>query len=215
MHLETFWGHYGKMLTFVAPSSCDIGNLIPGHPFTSLKSSKLPSRKPSRRPRHLSSRTNSLPIQALSIASNEIPRRYLLRLALSAAIGGTLGITGGEKSAQALSKKRILAKAGPAFDLGHGIIARDLTVGKGNEPHDGDTVAIHYSLFYDDLEVESSRESSGLAARPVGFTFGTLEGPGAVLRGIEYGCEGKFESNCRIFLKRDERPISWLFRQVY
>lgn len=92
--------------------------------------------------------------------------------------------------ANALSKKRILAKAGPAVTLTSGIVYRDVTVGKGYVPRPGDTVAIHYSLFYDDLEVESSRESQGLAARPLGFTFGTKEGPGAVMRGVNDGMDG-------------------------
>eukprot|EP00177_Eucheuma_denticulatum_P001438 GFKZ01002591.1.p1 GENE.GFKZ01002591.1~~GFKZ01002591.1.p1 ORF type:complete len:217 (-),score=25.61 GFKZ01002591.1:279-929(-) len=92
--------------------------------------------------------------------------------------------------ANALSKKRILAKAGPTVELPSGITYRDITVGKGFTPRDGDTVAIHYSLFYKDLEVESSRESQGLAASPVGFTFGAKSGPGSIIPGINLGMEG-------------------------
>ena len=92
--------------------------------------------------------------------------------------------------AKALSRKRILAKAGPDMSLPGGIHYRDVTVGKGNSPRPGDTVAIHYSLYYKDLEVESSRESQGLAARPLGFTYGTPSGPGSILRGVNDGMEG-------------------------
>lgn len=92
--------------------------------------------------------------------------------------------------ATALSKKRIMAKAGPPVTLPNGIVYRDVSIGKGYIPRSGDTVAIHYSLFYDDLEVESSRESQGLAARPIGFTYGAKEGPGAVMRGINEGIDG-------------------------
>ena len=38
--------------------------------------------------------------------------------------------------------------------------------------------------------MESSRESQGLAASPVGFTFGATSGPGAVMKGVTYGMEG-------------------------
>lgn len=92
--------------------------------------------------------------------------------------------------AQALSKKRILAKAGPPVTLPSGITYRDISIGKGYTPRPGDSVAIHYSLFFKDLEVESSRESQGLAASPVGFTFGATSGPGSIMRGISEGMEG-------------------------
>lgn len=51
-------------------------------------------------------------------------------------------------------------------------------------------MAIHYSLFFNDLEVESSRESQGLAASPLGFTYGASSGPGAVLKGVNVGMDG-------------------------
>ena len=57
-------------------------------------------------------------------------------------------------------------------------------MGKGNSPEDGDQCAIHYSLYYKDLEIESSRESQGLAASPIGFTMGTLSGPGSIIPGL-------------------------------
>lgn len=74
--------------------------------------------------------------------------------------------------------------------LPSGVTYRDITVGKGYSPRDGDTVAIHYSLFYKDLEVESSRESQGLAATPLGFTFGAVSGPGSIMPGINLGMDG-------------------------
>lgn len=92
--------------------------------------------------------------------------------------------------ANALTKKRILAKAGPPVTLPSGVVYRDINIGKGYSPNEGDTVAIHYSLFYDNLEVESSRESQGLAASPFGFTYGVTRGPGSTLPGLNIGMEG-------------------------
>lgn len=114
-----------------------------------------------------------------------VSRRRMLQLGALIAASQLL-----PKPANALSKKRILAKAGPVVTMSSGIEYRDVTVGKGYVPRPGDTVAIHYSLFYDDLEVESSRESQGLAARPLGFTFGAKEGPGAIMRGVNEGMDG-------------------------
>ncbi|CAN0010258.1 unnamed protein product [Hapterophycus canaliculatus] len=60
-----------------------------------------------------------------------------------------------------------------------------MTIGDGPKPNDGDRVAVHYSLFYKGLEVESSRDSQGLAARPLGYTVGTVNGPGSVPPGLD------------------------------
>lgn len=119
--------------------------------------------------------------------SASFARRELLHVSI---LGGLAVLLGQPEASYALSKKRILAKAGPAVSLPDGISYRDITVGKGYVPRNGDSVAIHYSLFYDDLEVESSRESQGLAASPVGFTFGARSGPGSVLPGLNNGMEG-------------------------
>lgn len=118
-------------------------------------------------------------------AQKTISRRHVLTYASALASLSVL-----PDRVNALSKRRILAKAGPTVELPSGITYRDITVGKGFTPRDGDTVAIHYSLFYEDLEVESSRESQGLAASPVGFTFGATSGPGSIIRGINLGMEG-------------------------
>jgi hypothetical protein len=50
--------------------------------------------------------------------------------------------------AHALSRKRLLAKAGPLVVLPSGVSYRDIAAGKsdGNSPNPGDTVAIHYSV---------------------------------------------------------------------
>lgn len=109
---------------------------------------------------------------------------------LAGLLGAGFSMVGTPRVAHALSKKRILAKAGPAVVMENGITYREITVGKGNSPRNGDTVAIHYSLFYEDFEVESSRESQGLAASPVGFTFGATSGPGSVMQGISQGIDG-------------------------
>lgn len=40
------------------------------------------------------------------------------------------------------------------------------------------------------FEVESSRDSSGLAARPYGFNWGTETGSGAMVKGVQQGMKG-------------------------
>lgn len=109
-------------------------------------------------------------------------RRNALQQAALAALAIGASAVGVPDSANALSKKRLLAKAGPEVVTEEGLVYRDITIGKGNSPRFGDSVAVHYSLFYDDFEVESSRESQGLAASPIGFTFGAESGPGAVMK---------------------------------
>jgi len=59
-----------------------------------------------------------------------------------------------------------------AVELDNGVRYQDVLLGDGNQLEVGDTVAIHYSLFCNGIEVESTRDSSGLAARPFGFTYG-------------------------------------------
>jgi hypothetical protein len=108
-------------------------------------------------------------------SSSSMGRRQVLQVLAAALLARAT-------PAEALNKKRILAKAGPEMTMDNGIRYRDITIGRGYTPRPGDTVAIHYSLFYKDLEVESSRESQGLAALPLGFTFGSATGPGSVLK---------------------------------
>jgi FKBP-type peptidyl-prolyl cis-trans isomerase len=67
----------------------------------------------------------------------------------------------------------------PQVALPNGIVVQDLSVGKGYAPEPGDTCTVHYSLYYQGDEIESSRESSGLAARPIGFQYGVEKGTGA------------------------------------
>ncbi|CAM9873880.1 unnamed protein product, partial [Phaeothamnion confervicola] len=82
-------------------------------------------------------------------------------------------------------------KNAPIVKLPSGASYQEMTVGKGASPKFGDRVAIHYSLYYNaGLEVESTRESSGLAARPFGFTFGTKGGLGSIPRGLEEAIDG-------------------------
>lgn len=140
-------------------------------PLVSLALQKWPSSNVNR----VRARTQSLHKWTASLS-----RRELLRNA--ATVWALPLLLSMPPAAEALSKKRILAKAGPEVVLDSGVRYRDLTIGKGYSPQKGDSVAIHYSLFYDDLEVESSRESQGLAARPLGFTFGTESGPGSVMK---------------------------------
>ena len=65
-----------------------------------------------------------------------------------------------------------------------------MAIGSGSTPQLGDRVAVHYSLYYNGFEVESSRDSSGLAARPFGFNWGTKEGNGAIVKGVQEGMAG-------------------------
>uniref|UniRef100_A0A7S0TW73 peptidylprolyl isomerase n=2 Tax=Hemiselmis andersenii TaxID=464988 RepID=A0A7S0TW73_HEMAN len=75
----------------------------------------------------------------------------------------------------------------PLQEMENGLKYKELTVGKGNSPRPGDTVTVHFSLFYKGDEIESSRESSGLAAAPLGFQYGVTKGAGSVLPAINDG----------------------------
>lgn len=55
---------------------------------------------------------------------------------------------------QGLSQARMLTRGG-VFLLGS--FLQEITVGKGFVPSAGDTVTVHYSLFYNGDEIESSR----------------------------------------------------------
>lgn len=78
----------------------------------------------------------------------------------------------------------------PEVKLDSGLLVKDLVMGKGNVPGPGDSCTVHYSLYYKGDEIESSRESSGLAASPIGFQFGVTEGVGSVIPAIALGVEG-------------------------
>eukprot|EP00283_Hemiselmis_rufescens_P016232 CAMPEP_0173441568 /NCGR_PEP_ID=MMETSP1357-20121228/24024_1 /TAXON_ID=77926 /ORGANISM="Hemiselmis rufescens, Strain PCC563" /LENGTH=277 /DNA_ID=CAMNT_0014407157 /DNA_START=18 /DNA_END=851 /DNA_ORIENTATION=+ len=75
----------------------------------------------------------------------------------------------------------------PLVQMDNGLSYKEITVGKGNSPRPGDTVTVHFSLFYKGDEIESSRESSGLAAAPLGFQYGVKSGYGSVLPAINQG----------------------------
>lgn len=74
--------------------------------------------------------------------------------------------------------------------LESGVQYQDMSIGSGPSPQLGDRVAVHYSLYYNGLEVESSRDSSGLAARPFGFNWGVQTGSGAICKGVQLGMDG-------------------------
>mmetsp|Transcript_45609 Transcript_45609/g.177510 ORF Transcript_45609/g.177510 Transcript_45609/m.177510 type:complete len:283 (-) Transcript_45609:747-1595(-) len=111
-------------------------------------------------------------------------RRRAMELAGGSVLGVVLGgaVQGGVKDAEAMSLKRL--KMGPPVEVEDGVVYREIKTGDGYSPNQGDTVAIHYSLFCDGIEVETSRESQGLAARPLAFTWGATRGPGAILKGV-------------------------------
>lgn len=77
----------------------------------------------------------------------------------------------------------------PEITLSSGLKVKELVAGKGNSPRPGDSCTVHYSLFYNGDEIESSRESSGLAASPIGFQYGVTEGYGSVIPAIALGIE--------------------------
>jgi len=77
----------------------------------------------------------------------------------------------------------------PLVTLTSGLKVQDLVAGKGNTPREGDSCTVHYSLYYKGDEIESSRESSGLAASPIGFQFGVTSGVGSVIPAIALGVE--------------------------
>ncbi len=149
-------------------------------------STGLPSRVGSSSTLKCSRGSNKTPVCAAQneAAAQKLARRDIIRASI---LGSLTAVLGASAPAEALNKKRLLAKAGPIVELPGGILYRDVTIGKGYVPRDGDTVAIHYSLFYNDFEVESSRESQGLAASPIGFTYGARSGPGSVLKGLNDG----------------------------
>lgn len=87
-------------------------------------------------------------------------------------------------------RKKTFNSMAPQVALPNGIVVQDLSVGKGYAPEPGDTCTVHYSLYYQGDEIESSRESSGLAARPIGFQYGVEKGTGSVIPAISLGMEG-------------------------
>jgi FKBP-type peptidyl-prolyl cis-trans isomerase FkpA len=77
----------------------------------------------------------------------------------------------------------------PEIKLDNGLIVQELVMGKGNSPNEGDLCTVHYSLYYNGDEIESSRESSGLAASPIGFQYGVTEGSGSVIPALALGVQ--------------------------
>jgi len=131
-------------------------------------------------------------MMAAGRAGQEDTRRSVLSKTLAGGLGAlsltalTLGAS--PMPAAAKGVKRI--KNAPSVKLPSGVEYQDMTLGSGATPHDGDRVAVHYSLYYNGLEVESSRDSSGLAARPYGFNWATERGTGSICKGVQLGMEG-------------------------
>mmetsp|Transcript_68614 Transcript_68614/g.164192 ORF Transcript_68614/g.164192 Transcript_68614/m.164192 type:complete len:288 (-) Transcript_68614:150-1013(-) len=86
-------------------------------------------------------------------------------------------------------RKRQINEKAPKTEL-NGLTIQELTLGKGIVAQKGDTCTVHYSLFFKGDEIMSSRESSGLAAPPIGFQLGVTEGAGSVVPAINLGIEG-------------------------
>mmetsp|Transcript_14213 Transcript_14213/g.28087 ORF Transcript_14213/g.28087 Transcript_14213/m.28087 type:complete len:350 (+) Transcript_14213:70-1119(+) len=94
------------------------------------------------------------------------------------------------KQCRQAAKKTGGSSKNPLVTMDNGLEYKEITYGKGNIPQPGDTVTVHYSLFYNGDEIESSRESSGLAAAPLGFQFGITSGAGSVIPAINEGITG-------------------------
>lgn len=90
--------------------------------------------------------------------------------------------------ANAKGVKRI--KNGPIVTLPSGVQYQEMSIGEGASPQLGDRVAVHYSLFCNGFEVESTRDSSGLAARPYGFNWGSDNGFGSFPKAVQEGMKG-------------------------
>jgi FKBP-type peptidyl-prolyl cis-trans isomerase len=72
-----------------------------------------------------------------------------------------------------------------------GIMYYDVVNGRGRSIQCGDRVAAHIDVFANGIEVDTTRDGQGLAARPKAWdlcTEGT--GPGAALRGLDLGVRG-------------------------
>jgi FKBP-type peptidyl-prolyl cis-trans isomerase len=87
-------------------------------------------------------------------------------------------------------RKKKVNENSPKTALDNGLEIQELVAGKGLSPQKGDTCTVHYSLYYEGSEIMSSRESSGLAAAPIGFQFGVKEGYGSVVPAINLGIDG-------------------------
>jgi len=134
----------------------------------------------------------STQMMAAGRAGQEDTRRSVLSKTSAGGLGAlsltALMLGASPMPAAAKGVKRI--KNAPSVKLPSGVEYQDMTLGSGATPHYGDRVAVHYSLYYNGLEVESSRDSSGLAARPYGFNWATEKGTGSICKGVQLGMEG-------------------------
>jgi len=131
-------------------------------------------------------------IQMKASRAQQDSRRSMINKTLRGALGSvalTVGsVSTAPLSAAAKGVKRL--KNAPVVKLPSGVEYQDMSIGSGATPQLGDRVAVHYSLYYNGLEVESSRDSSGLAARPYGFNWGSGSGSGSICKGVQLGMEG-------------------------
>jgi len=96
-------------------------------------------------------------------------REFVKELVKSSSIVGAAALSFGSQ-AEAKGSRRV--KNAPIETLENGIKYQEMAIGDGPSPKKGDRCAIHYSIYYNGMEVESSRDSSGLAATPLGFNMG-------------------------------------------
>lgn len=72
-----------------------------------------------------------------------------------------------------------------------GIVYYEIVTGKGRSIQCGDRVAAHIDVFAKGIEVDTTRDGQGLAARPKAWDLCTEGvGPGAALRGLDLGVRG-------------------------
>lgn len=81
---------------------------------------------------------------------SSVSRRSLLERAVSTAFAAPViaAVAGTRTPSPASAKGQRLKGGGPIITLEDGAQYQEMTIGDGATPHDGDRVAIHYSLFY-------------------------------------------------------------------
>ncbi|CAM9779984.1 unnamed protein product [Chrysoparadoxa australica] len=87
--------------------------------------------------------------------------------------------------------KALRVKNPELVTLPNGATYKDMAIGDGLSPTPGARVAIHLTLYCNGLELMSTRDSQGLAARPFGFDFGRGEegGIGTFPKALEAAIE--------------------------
>ena len=115
-----------------------------------------------------------------------------LIVAAAAALGLGLGVLthdpDGTASAAGASAR---GRVGPPQQGLEGIVYYETRKGGGREIQCGDTVTAHLQVYSRGIEIDTTLDGQGLAARPKAWTLCTEgSGPGAALRGLDLGVRG-------------------------